>query len=249
MTQTDEHAAAGVDGERQHRHVRSFVRRGGRITAAQAKALDELWPRYGVDFSPRAIDLDALFGRHAERVLEVGFGNGETLLALAARHPERDFLGIEVHEPGVGRVLLNAKQADLANIRVSRHDAVEVLEHQLPPSSFAEILIFFPDPWPKKRHHKRRLIQPPFVNLLASRLQPEGVLRLATDWEHYSVQMLEVLSACEMLRNAAPTGAFAERPASRPPTRFEKRGRRLGHGVWDLEFRRRGARELTSPAE
>jgi tRNA (guanine-N7-)-methyltransferase len=235
-----------VDDGKQRR-VRSFVRRGGRITAAQTKALRDLWPRFGVDFSPRAIDLDTLFGRRAERVLEIGFGNGDTLLALAAQHAERDFLGIEVHEPGVGRVLLNAHHAGLGNIRVSRHDAVEVLEHQLPPSSCDEILVFFPDPWPKKRHHKRRLVQPPFVDLLASRLRANGVLRMATDWEHYAMQMLEVLSACKQLRNAAPGGAFAERPESRPATRFEKRGRRLGHGVWDLEFRR-AEPALTSPA-
>jgi len=224
--------------EQAHRRVRSFVRRGGRITAAQSRALQDLWPRFGVEFSPPALDLDALFGRRAGRVLEIGFGNGDTLLALAAQQPERDFLGIEVHEPGVGRVLLNANQAGLTNIRVSRHDAVEVLEHQLPPSSFDEILLFFPDPWPKKRHHKRRLVQPPFVDLLARRLRPGGVLRLATDWEHYARQMLDVLSTSTLLCNAAPGGTFAERPESRPATRFEKRGRRLGHGVWDLEFRR-----------
>jgi len=221
------------------RRVRSFVRRTGRITAAQERALGELWPQYGIEFTPAVADLDQVFARRAPRVLEIGFGNGETLLSLAQSHPEQDFIGIEVHEPGVGRVMLRAQEAGLTNLRVSKHDAVEVLERQLAPESLAQALIFFPDPWPKSRHHKRRLVQPAFVTLLASRLQQGGVLRLATDWQHYADQMLEVLAACDDLRNCSPEGGFVERPNLRPPTRFEMRGRRLGHGVWDLAFERR----------
>lgn len=225
-------------GGPQHRRVRSFVRRAGRITGAQSRALVDLWPRFGVEHPGEPLDLDALFGRRAPRVIEIGFGNGEALLALAASQPERDFLGIEVHEPGVGRVLLRTAELGLRNLRVMRSDAVEVLEQRIAPGSIAEILIFFPDPWPKARHHKRRLIQPVFAALAASRLQPGGLLRLATDWQHYAEQMLEVLSACPALRNRSADGKWVPRPDSRPPTRFELRGRRLGHGVWDLAFER-----------
>jgi tRNA (guanine-N7-)-methyltransferase len=220
------------------RRIRSFVRRGGRTTPAQARALAELAPRYLVPDAPEPIDLVRTFGRDAPRVCEIGFGNGAVLLALARAHPERDFLGIEVHEPGVGRLLLGAHEAGLANVRVLMQDAVEVFERRLPVESFDEILIFFPDPWPKKRHHKRRLIQPAFAEQLARKLKPGGILRLATDWEPYALHMLEVLSACGGLRNSAPAGGFGERPELRPRTRFEERGRQLGHGVWDLEFRR-----------
>src|SRR5262245_6033320 len=175
------------------RRVRSYVRRGGRITSAQARAVVELWSRYGIDFAPQMLDLDAVFGRRAEHVLEIGFGNGDALLALATAQPQRDFLGIEVHEPGVGRLLAQAAHAGVTHLRVLRHDAVEVLEQQLAPQSLDEVLIFFPDPWPKKRHHKRRLLQPGFVATLAARLRPGGVLRVATDWEPYAQQILEVL--------------------------------------------------------
>jgi tRNA (guanine-N7-)-methyltransferase len=221
------------------RSIRSFVTRSGRITEAQQRALDELWPKYGVEFAPGTLDLDALFGRRAPHVVEIGFGNGENLAALAAAHPERDHIGIEVHRAGVGRLMLAAEEARLTNLRIVCHDAVEVLEHQLAPASLAEVLILFPDPWHKKRHHKRRLIQTPFVELVTSRLVPGGVLRLATDWEPYAVQMLEVLSSCSALENLSASSGFSERPAERVTTRFEKRGARLGHGVWDLTFRRR----------
>jgi tRNA (guanine-N7-)-methyltransferase len=184
------------------------------------------------------LDLAGLFGRDAPRTLEIGFGNGENLAALAAARPERDFLGVEVHRPGVGRLLLSLEAAGLANVRIVCHDAVDVLEQQLAPGSLEEILILFPDPWPKKRHHKRRLIQPAFVALLASRLGAGGVLRLATDWEPYAREMLETLAAQSALANLAADGAFVPRPAERAPTRFERRGQRLGHEVWDLAFRR-----------
>jgi tRNA (guanine-N7-)-methyltransferase len=220
------------------RPIRSFVRRGGRITAAQARALEELWPLFGIEFSPAPLDLNTAFRRCAARVLEIGFGNGDALLARAAQEPQRDFLGIEVHEPGVGRVLQGAQTQALKNLRVICHDAVEVLARQIDDAAFDEILIFFPDPWPKKRHHKRRLIQPEFSTLLARKLKPGGSLRLATDWQSYAEQMLEVLNDCKDLANCAPHAGFIDRPESRPPTRFECRGRRLGHGVWDLEYRK-----------
>ncbi len=221
------------------RSIRSFVTRSGRITEAQQRALDLLWPQYGIEFEASPLDLAATFGRVAPRVVEIGFGNGENLTALAAAQPERDFLGIEVHRSGVGRVLLAAQERQLHNLRVICHDAVEVLEQQIPLQSLDEVLILFPDPWPKKRHHKRRLIQAPFVELLAGRLKTAGLLRLATDWQPYAEHMLEVLSACPLLRNeAAAQRGFVPRPEGRAPTRFEKRGERLGHGVWDLAFRR-----------
>jgi tRNA (guanine-N7-)-methyltransferase len=222
------------------RHVRSFVRRGGRITTAQARALRELWPRFGIDFAPQTLDLDAVFGRRAPRLLEIGFGNGDMLLSIARERPKWDCLGVEVHEPGVGRVLLQASQLGLENLRVICHDAVEVLEQQLADESFDEILVFFPDPWPKKRHHKRRLIQPAFVSMLAGKLKRGGVVRLATDWQPYAEQMLEALNACELLVNSALDRGFASRPAIRPLTRFERRGQQLGHSVRDLEYKRRG---------
>jgi len=221
------------------RPIRSFVMRTGRMTVGQTRALEELWPRYGVEFSPQPLSLDALFGRVAPRTLEIGFGNGEHLAALATAHPERDYLGIEVHRPGVGHLLLLAATNNLINVRASTHDAVEVLGEQIVAGSLDEVLVLFPDPWHKKRHHKRRLIQPPFVELIASRLRQGGVLRLATDWEEYALQMLEVLSAANTLfANLSPSGDWMPRPEERAPTRFEKRGARLGHGVWDLAFSR-----------
>lgn len=196
-----------------------------------------LWPTYGVD-SDGPIDLDALFGRTAARIAEIGFGNGDNLLALAQAHPERDFLGIEVHRPGVGRTLLALQERGLTNIRVICRDAVEVLQRNLPQQCLDELLILFPDPWPKKRHHKRRLIQPAFVALLAERLRSGGTVRLATDWAPYAEQMLACLSGEPRLRNLAPDGGYVPRPGERQATRFERRGERLGHAVWDLAFAR-----------
>jgi tRNA (guanine-N7-)-methyltransferase len=223
----------------EQRPIRSFVMRAGRMTAGQSRALEELWPRFGVAYAPTPLDFAVLFGRDAPRTLEIGFGNGEHLASLAQAHPERDYLGIEVHRPGVGHLLMLAETREFKNIRVSDHDAVEVLKHQIPPASLDEVLVLFPDPWHKKRHHKRRLIQPPFVELLASRLKAGGVFRLATDWEEYAHQMLEVLSgASALFANLSASGDWMPRPEERAPTRFEKRGERLGHGVWDLAFRR-----------
>ena len=226
------------DSDHHPRAIRSFVTRSGRITSAQERALEELWPRYGVEFGAAPLDLDALFGRRARRVAEIGFGNGDNLLALAASRPEEDFLGIEVHRPGVGRLLLQLQERALGNVRVVCRDAVEVLERYLGGPCLDEILVLFPDPWPKKRHHKRRLVQPPFVALLAERLKVGGALRLATDWEPYAAEMLATLSAEPRLRNVAGDAGFIPRPAERAPTRFERRGERLGHQVWDLEFSR-----------
>jgi tRNA (guanine-N7-)-methyltransferase len=213
--------------------------RTGRMTSGQARALEVLWPRYGVEYSPQPLSLDALFGRSAPRTLEIGFGNGEHLAALAATHPERDYLGVEVHRPGVGHLFMLAEKSGITNLRASAHDAVEVLREQIAPGALDEVLVLFPDPWHKKRHHKRRLIQAPFVELVASRMAAGGVFRLATDWEPYAQQMLEVLAASKgSFTNLSPTGDWMPRPDERAPTRFEKRGTRLGHGVWDLAFKR-----------
>ncbi len=220
------------------RSVRSFVIRGGRLTQAQQRALDEVWPQYGIPFEPVNLPLEVTFGRRAPVTLEIGFGNGDNLLALAANHPERNYLGVEVHRPGVGRLLLGLEEHGLTNVRIICHDAVEVLAQQIASQTLDEVLILFPDPWPKKRHHKRRLVQPPFVELVSDRLHRGGVLRFATDWQPYADAALEVLSAAPRLRNLATEGAFAARPSERNPTRFERRGERLGHGVWDLAFER-----------
>lgn len=208
------------------------------MTDAQRRAIAELWPRYGIEEGDAPIDVSALFGRRAPVTLEIGFGMGDALAALAARHRERDFLGIEVHRPGVGRLLARLAEAGLENVRVSVADAKEVLEQRLPDSSLDAVLIYFPDPWPKKRHHKRRLVQPEFAALLRRKLRMGGELHLATDWEDYAHHMLAVLDAAEGFENLAGPGGFSER-GERPLTKFEARGERLGHGVWDLHFRRR----------
>jgi tRNA (guanine-N7-)-methyltransferase len=224
--------------QRHLRPIRSFVRREGRLTPAQERAMTELYPRYGLPFEKSLVDFAALFGREAPVTLEIGFGNGELLATLATQHPERNFLGIEVHRPGVGRLLNQIEEEGLENVRVSTHDAVEVLREQIPEGSLDRLLIFFADPWPKKRHHKRRLIQPPFAELAASRLSPGGRLHLATDWEDYKDHMLEVLDACPQLSNTAGPGGTVPRPEDRPETHFERRGQRKGHGVWDLVYLR-----------
>lgn len=229
-------SSQSLEPQRHPRSIRSFVMRAGRITEAQERALGELWPRYGVEFAPQRLDFDALFGRAAPRTVEIGFGNGANLLALATAHPERDYFGIEVHRPGVGRLLLGLDAQGLKNVRVSAHDAVEVLEQQISPGSLDEVLVLFPDPWPKKRHHKRRLIQAPFVGLLATALRRGGILRLATDWQPYAQEMLAVLAAEPRLRNMSAAGNYMPEAAGRIGTRFESRGRKLGHEVRDLAF-------------
>ncbi|WP_025157095.1 tRNA (guanosine(46)-N7)-methyltransferase TrmB [Leifsonia aquatica] len=217
---------------------RSYVVRG-RKTEAQQRAIDELWPIYGVEFDGSPLDLDTLFDRRTARTVEIGFGNGENLLILAERHPERDFLGVEVHGAGVGRVLAAIHDRGLTNLRIVRHDAVQVFHTGLAADSVAEVLIFFPDPWPKARHQRRRIVQPAFVSLILRALEPDGVLRLATDWEPYAEHMLEVLDAEPGLVNVAGAGRFVPRPEDRPVTKFERRGEKLGHAIFDLEYRPR----------
>ena len=232
----DDSAAAPAHPHR-HRPVRSFVLRAGRLGTGQARALAELGPRYMLPFQPAVPDWDAMFGRTAPRVLEIGFGMGQATAAIAAARPDLDFIGVEVHQPGVGALLREIGERGLTNIRILQHDAVEVLRQMVAPASLAGVHVYFPDPWHKKRHHKRRLIQPPLVDLLASRLAPGGWLHCATDWEDYAQQMLQVLGDCRALANTAD--GYAPRPAMRPLTKFEARGLKLGHGVWDLLFTRR----------
>jgi tRNA (guanine-N7-)-methyltransferase len=222
-----------------HRPIRSFVLRAGRITVAQQRALEHLWPEYGLAIGDAAFDWDAVFGRSAPRCLEIGFGTGELLASLAAANPGVDYVGIEVHRSGVGRLLLEAERLALRNLRLVCHDAVEVLAVGVRDASLAEVLIFFPDPWHKKRHHKRRLVDPAFIALVARKLAAGGVLRLATDWQPYAERMLEVCNAEPALVSLSPDGRFVARPDFRPPTRFERRGARLGHGVWDLAYAKR----------
>ncbi|MBM4180754.1 MAG: tRNA (guanosine(46)-N7)-methyltransferase TrmB [Betaproteobacteria bacterium] len=225
-----------MSAEVQHRPIRSFVLRAGRLGTGQQKALEELGPRYVLPYQSAPLDLAASFGREAPRVLEIGFGMGQATAEIAREHPDIDYLGVEVHTPGVGALLKLIGEQGIANLRIVQHDAVEVLRHMIPQAGLDGIHIFFPDPWHKKRHHKRRLIQPAFAQLLAERLKPGGYLHLATDWEDYARQMLEVLGATPLLRNSAET--YAPRPHYRPLTKFEQRGMRLGHGVWDLVFLR-----------
>ncbi len=219
------------------RPIRSFVRRAGRMGPGQQRALDELGPRFVLPFRRETLDFAATFGRAAPTMLEIGFGMGDATAQIAAALPQTDFIGIEVHAPGVGALLKRIGEMGLTNLKLVQHDAVEVLESMIPPQSLAGVHIYFPDPWHKKRHHKRRLIQPGWVQQLVTRLAPDGYLHCATDWQPYAEQMLEVLSAETALVNTAE--GFALRPAWRPQTKFESRGLKLGHGVWDLLFRRR----------
>lgn len=219
------------------RPIRSFVLRQGHLTEAQERAYNALMPRWGLPYTGQALDLQAAFGRQAPKILEVGFGMGGATADIARARPECDFLGIEVHTPGVGNLLRLIDEQQISNLRLMRHDAVEVIDHMLTPASLDGFHLFFPDPWHKKRHNKRRLVQPAFVEKIVSRLKPGGYIHMATDWEDYALQMLEVLSANAELQNTAD--GFAPRPDYRPLTKFEQRGILLGHGVWDLIFRRR----------
>jgi len=219
------------------RTIRSYVVRGGRLTTAQQRALDDYWPRYGLDCGG-VLDFSAIFGRQAPRTLEIGFGNGDNLAELAAAHPEQDFIGVEVHPPGVGHLLLKAAAAELSNLRIAQHDAMELLWHNVQPESLACILVLFPDPWHKKRHHKRRLVNRAFAELALTRLAPGGTLELATDWTPYAEWMLEVLNTVPGLRNCSADGGYMPRNPDRAATRFEKRGERLGHAVHDLCYER-----------
>ncbi|MCX7148173.1 MAG: tRNA (guanosine(46)-N7)-methyltransferase TrmB [Rhodocyclales bacterium] len=232
MNDSDDDATSA----RRASHIRSFVLRQGRVSDAQRRFHEEGMPRWGIAYRPAALDLDAVFARSAPRILEIGCGMGETTATIAAAHPQNDYLGIEVHTPGVGSLLKEIATRELCNLRVIQHDAVEVVRDMIAPESLSGIHIFFPDPWPKKRQQKRRLIQSGFVKLLATRLAPNGYLHCATDWEEYALQMLNVLSAEALLTNMA--NDFTPRPPYRPQTKFESRGLRLGHRVRDLVFRR-----------
>ena len=224
-----------------HRPMRSFVLRAGRMGTGQLRALETLGPRFLLPYRAETLDLDATFGRHAPRVLEIGFGMGGATAQVAAALPGTDFIGVEVHAPGVGALLKHIGEKNLQNVRLLQHDAVEVMNHMLPPASLAGVHIWFPDPWHKKRHNKRRLIQPGFIQQLVTRIAPGGYLHCATDWQDYAEQMLAVLGAEPALQNTADAGGsgYAPRPDWRPLTKFENRGLQLGHGVWDLVFTRR----------
>ena len=220
------------------RRIRSFVRREGRLTKGQERALLELWPVMGVEYRDEMLDLNQLFGRDAPIVLEIGFGMGKSLVEMAAAAPETNFIGIEVHRPGVGACLSSAQDAGITNLRLFCHDAVEVLGQMIPDQSIDTLQLFFPDPWHKARHHKRRIVQPAFVQMLRPKLKIGGVFHMATDWENYAEHMLEVMNAAEGFVNTVE-GDYAPRPDSRPLTKFEQSGHRLGHGVWDLLFARK----------
>lgn len=222
------------DNPRFGRRIRSFVLRQGHLSKGQERALDELGPKFCLEYQEQWLDWNAAFGRQAPRILEIGFGMGTATAEIATGLPAQDFLGVEVHTPGVGSLLKLVGEQGLSNIRIIQHDAVEVLENMLADNTLDGVHIFFPDPWHKKRHNKRRLIQAEFVKLLVSRIKPGGYLHLATDWEDYAIQMLDVLSAEPALKNTA--SAYAPRPDYRPLTKFENRGIKLGHGVWDLVF-------------
>ncbi len=222
-----------------HRPIRSFVLRQGRMTEAQQHAFETLWPRYGLTLGEAELDLPALFGNDHPVTLEIGFGNGEALALQAQRHPERNFLGVEVHSPGVGHLMIRLAQQESDNVRILQCDAMELLRHHLPAGSLAAVLLFFPDPWHKKRHHKRRIVKPEFADRVYRALVPGGLLHMATDWEDYAGQMLRVLSEHPGFDNKAGGGSYSPRPEDRPLTKFEQRGQRLGHGVWDLLFERR----------
>ena len=219
-----------------HRPIRSFVLRQGRVSNAQQRAYDALLPQFGIPYSAQPLELDAIFGRVAPKFVEIGFGMGETTATVAAQHRENDYLGIEVHTPGVGSLLKAIAERDLTNVRIIQHDAVEVLSEMIPPATLSGVHIFFPDPWPKKRHHKRRLLQPAFISLIAERLAAGAYLHAATDWREYAEFILDVLRAEPRLANIAKD--YAPRPDYRPLTKFEARGLKLGHGVWDIIFRR-----------
>lgn len=225
-----------TDQPKYSRAIRSFVKREGKLTKGQQNAIDELWTSFGVDLSYHLLDLEQLFARQANTILEIGFGNGLSLAEMAEANPQEDFFGIEVHRPGVGSLLVQVKKRQLQNVRVSIDDAVQVLEQQVPDGSLDRIQIFFPDPWHKKRHHKRRLIQPAFVKTVVKKLKPNGRIHVATDWQNYAEHILEVLSANSDLANLGED--YSPKPDYRPDTKYEARGIGLGHGVWDLMFER-----------
>ena len=222
-----------------HRSIKSFVLRQGRLTKGQESAMQSLWPQFGIEAAETELDLPSLFGRVAPITLEIGFGNGESLLQMAQAAPERDFLGIEVHTPGVGHLLKLMGENGVTNIRVLNTDAVEILKQRIPAGSLNRVQLFFPDPWHKKKHHKRRIVQTEFVDLISSRLSQAGVLHMATDWQNYAEHMVDVMQTRQDFQNLAENPPYSARPDTRPLTKFENRGLRLGHGVWDLLYQKR----------
>ncbi len=225
--------------EQHKRTIRSFVKREGRLTTGQSQALETQWPLYGIDYSDQPLDLTKLFNRDAETVLEIGFGNGDSLWQMAQASPEKNFIGIEVHRPGVGHLLHLIESSNCTNIRVSNTDAIDVLNKQIPDHSLDRLQLFFPDPWHKKKHNKRRIVQDAFIAQVAKKLKPGGIFHMATDWEDYAQHMLNTLNSCDLFSNLSTDNTFVARPEERPLTKFEKRGQRLGHGVWDLLFQNR----------
>lgn len=238
MVRTSTEDKNPVSGPASHRPVRSFVLRAGRLTEGQKRALDKLWPVYGIKQEPGLLDFESLFGNRKPVIMEIGFGNGEATWQMAQAHPEENYLGIEVHRPGVGHLLIKLHQHLLTNVRIACTDAVELIQDRVPPLSLDGVRIYFPDPWPKKRHHKRRLVQPSFIAMLASRMKARGILHLATDWEPYAQHMLEVMHNSPDFESLSPGGGGVLKPDWRPATKYEERGERLGHRVFDLVFRR-----------
>ncbi len=228
-----------TDTQHQRRGIRSFVLRQGRLTKGQQRAFEQLWPCFGLEYRPDPLDLAGLFGNANPVFLEIGFGNGESLATMARDNPQRNYIGIEVHGPGVGHLLMKLEEYGCSNVRVCRHDAVEVLRDMIPDGALSGVYLFFPDPWHKKRHHKRRIVQADFVALLARKIRPGGQFHAATDWENYAEHMLEVLKDAPQFCNTADRSDYVPRPDYRPLTKFEQRGLHLGHGVWDLVFERR----------
>lgn len=220
------------------RPIRSYVLRGGRLTVAQQHALDELWPHYGIERHETVLDFDDFFDRRADVIVEIGFGNGESTWRMAQQESDKNFIGIEVHEPGVGHLLMALDTNDIDNVRIACEDAVPFFQRRIPPGSLAGVRIYFPDPWPKKRHHKRRIVQPVFVNQLARSMAKGGILHLATDWQPYAEHILEVLRSSPDFVNLSPSGRYCERPQWRPRTKYEQRGEQLGHQVRDLLFQK-----------
>lgn len=226
------------DSESKHRRIRSFVRRQGRMTDRQERALQALWLKYGLEPGGEVLDLNLLFGRSAPRVLEIGFGMGDALAEMAQAHPEVDYLGIEVHRPGVGHLLAKLEEHSNLNVRVFCVDAIDVLQYQIPDESLDRVLLFFPDPWHKKRHNKRRIVRPEFVEMIHTKLKLNGIFHMATDWQDYAEWMMRVMNQTDGFENTAGVDQYSKRPDYRPVTKFERRGHRLGHGIWDLLFRK-----------
>ena len=223
------------------RTIRSFVRRTGRLTPSQSKALEELWPNLGIEHETQILDFEVIFRRAAPVVLEIGFGNGDSLAQMAKERPDKNFLGIEVYEAGIGHCLLMARDLALSNLRIVAHDAIEVLEHQVPLASIARVNLYFPDPWPKKRHHKRRIVQPAFLDMIANRLEDEGTLNIATDWAAYAEHIDEVLSYSDRFICTERREHGGELPLERPRTKFERRGLKKGHRIWDWRFEKKSS--------